>query len=150
MLHESIFIFVLFSCLPRQVYSGIGVVVVGLTALRVLTINRVGLAAAQSLHRRMLARLLKAPVSFFDQTPVGRIVNRFSSDFDSIDRQIADRFVGVAAALFDLAASFSVISFVYPQLFLWFAPMFWICERAGAHHLPVAHRHTREPWRSRS
>ena len=35
------------------------------------------LAAADSLHSGMLKRLLRAPMAFFNTTPLGRIVNRW-------------------------------------------------------------------------
>ncbi|ESO85415.1 hypothetical protein LOTGIDRAFT_183817 [Lottia gigantea] len=44
-----------------------------------------GIEAAQLLHKKLLSSILKAPVLFFDTTPLGRIVNRFSSDIYSID-----------------------------------------------------------------
>ncbi|KAL4237303.1 Multidrug resistance-associated protein 7 [Mactra antiquata] len=44
-----------------------------------------GICAAKSLHRKLLLNILKAPISFFDVTPIGRIVNRFSSDVFSVD-----------------------------------------------------------------
>ncbi|CAH1791548.1 unnamed protein product [Owenia fusiformis] len=44
-----------------------------------------GICAAYVIHNKLLAAILKAPVSFFDTTPIGRIINRFSSDLYSID-----------------------------------------------------------------
>ncbi|CAN8025494.1 unnamed protein product [Ixodes persulcatus] len=38
-----------------------------------------------SLHSKMLNAVLYSPVSFFDTTPRGRVLNRFSLDLDAID-----------------------------------------------------------------
>ncbi|KAH7975288.1 hypothetical protein HPB52_000003 [Rhipicephalus sanguineus] len=40
---------------------------------------------SRSLHNEMLDHVLRSPVSFFDASPQGRIVNRFSNDLDFID-----------------------------------------------------------------
>ena len=43
------------------------------------------LNAATKLHGTMLNRILRSPMSFFDTTPLGRILNRFSKDIDIVD-----------------------------------------------------------------
>ncbi|XP_059176453.1 ATP-binding cassette sub-family C member 2-like [Physella acuta] len=44
--------------------------------------------AASRLHGLLLERLLHAPMAFFDQTPIGRILNRFSKDVDTVDNNL--------------------------------------------------------------
>ncbi len=44
-----------------------------------------GLAAAQRLHERLLGAVVRAPLAFFDTTPTGRVLNRFSSDQATAD-----------------------------------------------------------------
>ncbi|KAL5019773.1 hypothetical protein ScPMuIL_002665 [Solemya velum] len=44
--------------------------------------------AASILHYGMLSNILKCPMSFFDTTPIGRIVNRFSRDVETVDNNL--------------------------------------------------------------
>lgn len=41
--------------------------------------------ACKNFHERLLSRVMKMPMSFFDTTPSGRIINRFSKDTETID-----------------------------------------------------------------
>ncbi|KAI8363152.1 P-loop containing nucleoside triphosphate hydrolase protein [Mortierella sp. GBAus27b] len=52
------------------------------------TMVKAGIRASDILHARLLDNILRLPMSFFDTTPVGRIINRFSSDCFSIDEQL--------------------------------------------------------------
>lgn len=58
------------------VYAGWGI---GETIFALIASISLSLAALQGgkvLHERMLGRVLRAPMSFFDTTPMGRILNR--------------------------------------------------------------------------
>ena len=70
------------------VYGTLGVlqslsVMMGTVFLSIFTLN-----AATKLHNTMLMRIMRSPMSFFDTTPLGRILNRFSKDIDIIDTTI--------------------------------------------------------------
>lgn len=41
--------------------------------------------AARNLHDNLLNQTMRLPMAFFDTTPLGRIVNRFSRDVDVVD-----------------------------------------------------------------
>ncbi|XP_064481372.1 multidrug resistance-associated protein 1-like [Ornithodoros turicata] len=46
------------------------------------------LRASSSFHGELLYKIMRSPLAFFDSTPMGRIINRFSSDIASIDREV--------------------------------------------------------------
>ncbi|TFK27186.1 ATP-binding cassette transporter YOR1 [Coprinopsis marcescibilis] len=46
--------------------------------------------ASQTLHKSAITRVMHAPMSFFETTPLGRIMNRFSKDIDTIDNLLVD------------------------------------------------------------
>ena len=48
------------------------------------------LGASRKLHRRLLDRVLHAPMAWFDATPYGRIFNRFSTDFQTVDKEVRE------------------------------------------------------------
>lgn len=52
--------------------------------LRMVFLVVIGLRASKVLFHDLLKVVLRAPMSFFDTTPVGRIVNRFSKDIYTV------------------------------------------------------------------
>ncbi|XP_068611090.1 LOW QUALITY PROTEIN: ATP-binding cassette sub-family C member 9 [Brachionichthys hirsutus] len=51
-----------------------------------LTVEFLGLSAATNLHHNLLNKIIHAPIRFFDVTPLGQILNRFSADTNVIDQ----------------------------------------------------------------
>ncbi|NWH34064.1 MRP7 protein, partial [Chloropsis hardwickii] len=58
------------------------------TIIRAFLFAYGALHAAAVIHDRLLQRVLKATVTFFDTTPTGRILNRFSSDLHCVDESL--------------------------------------------------------------
>ncbi|RWS30840.1 multidrug resistance-associated protein 1-like protein [Leptotrombidium deliense] len=67
------------------VYGGLGSGETVFILFSSITLNLACLRASKVLHNGMIERILLAPMSFFDTTPLGRILNRFSKDIDSAD-----------------------------------------------------------------
>ena len=51
------------------------------------------LKASEILHNKMIWSVIKAPVLYFDKTPVGRILNRFSKDIGNMDDVLPPKFL---------------------------------------------------------
>ncbi|XP_058288358.1 ATP-binding cassette sub-family C member 10 isoform X7 [Hylobates moloch] len=93
------------------------------TLLRAVLFAAGTLQAAATLHRRLLHRVLMAPVTFFNATPTGRILNRFSSDVACADDSlpfILNILLANAAGLLGLLA---VLGSGLPWLLLLLPPL---------------------------
>jgi ABC-type multidrug transport system fused ATPase/permease subunit len=81
--------------------------------------------ASRVLHRDLVCHVLRLPGSFFDTTPLGRILNRFSSDLIQIDERITWKLSDSLAQATTILASLAVISVTMP-LFLATLPPFLV------------------------
>ncbi|KAI8618287.1 P-loop containing nucleoside triphosphate hydrolase protein [Chytriomyces sp. MP71] len=73
--------------------------------------------AATTLHEAAAKRVMRARTLFFDTTPLGRIMNRFSKDQDNIDNSLPDAFRMFLSTFANAIATFALIIYATP----WFA-----------------------------
>ncbi|XP_066152181.1 probable multidrug resistance-associated protein lethal(2)03659 isoform X2 [Euwallacea fornicatus] len=67
------------------IYSLLIILAVALTSARSTIFYKICMNASKILHNQMFAKILKAPMAFFDINSSGRILNRFSKDMGAID-----------------------------------------------------------------
>ncbi|KAG8247923.1 Canalicular multispecific organic anion transporter 1 [Homalodisca vitripennis] len=67
------------------IYAAVGFSQVILVILGSFALAFGSVMASRNLHLSMLSNILRAPMSFFDTTPNGRLVNRFGKDVDLVD-----------------------------------------------------------------
>lgn len=81
------------------------------------------LKSASNLHLKMLRRILRAPLHFFDVTPSGRIVNRFAKDVDVCDSTLPFNFRVWLNSFFGVCSTIFVISYSTPIFIAVIIPM---------------------------
>ncbi|KAG0042983.1 Multidrug resistance-associated protein 1, partial [Gryganskiella cystojenkinii] len=99
-------------------------IVVYMTMNMVLTyvaMVKAGLRASERLHVYLLENIMRLPMSFFDTTPLGRIVNRFSTDVYAIDDAIPWGFMSVLLCAISVTGTIIVIGTSTP-IFLSMVP----------------------------
>ncbi|KAI9363460.1 hypothetical protein DFJ73DRAFT_811265 [Zopfochytrium polystomum] len=78
-----------------------------------------GIRAARLLHNQMLTNVLHLPQSYFDTTPLGRILNRFSKDVYTVDEVLPRVFQGFVNTLLRVL-SVLVVNAIGNWLFIFF------------------------------
>ncbi|KRJ97661.1 uncharacterized protein Dyak_GE18601, isoform Q [Drosophila yakuba] len=91
---------------------GFGQVVTGYLSTLILSLGCV--YSARFMHNVLLHGTLRWPMEMFDITPLGRIVNRFSKDVDTIDNTLPLNLRVVILQLFAVLATIVVISLSTP------------------------------------
>ncbi|XP_069092380.1 ATP-binding cassette sub-family C member 10-like isoform X2 [Pleurodeles waltl] len=79
--------------------------------------------ASLIIHDRLLQRVLKATVTFFNTTPMGRIINRFSSDLYCADDDLPLILSYFLTFLFSLMGMVVMISYGLPWIILVLVPL---------------------------
>jgi len=84
------------------------------TFVRAYLLAAFGVKASEALHKSLLGSILNAPQSFFDTTPLGRILSRFSKDLYSIDLELSDMLDFFLFCSLSVVTSLGIIVFVTP------------------------------------
>lgn len=82
-----------------------------------------GIAASATLHHKMLHRVMRAPMAFFDTTPMGRIVNRFSQDVYTIDEMIPQTLSSLISCAGQVLSTVIVIAMTTPLFLVAVVPL---------------------------
>lgn len=75
------------------------------------------LRAVSILHNTMINKVLSAPINlFYDVTPIGKILNRFSKDLNVIDTQLCYTIGSFLACFYQAIAALIVAVYVVPYI----------------------------------
>lgn len=85
--------------------------------------NFCSIRAAQRIHNALVRAVLLAPTHWFDATPIGRIINRFSQDISTVDSSVMNHLLDFTDCALGTLSVVCVISFVLPWLLLPLLPV---------------------------
>lgn len=102
----------------RYAFVYIALALVHVSFVEVLSLHntRSSVKASKNVHNECIDKILHSPIGYFESTPSGRIVARFSGDLSMVDRQLAFIFDDVFQFIFLLLGLCSVICFIVPEL----------------------------------
>uniref|UniRef100_A0A8D0QQ42 ATP binding cassette subfamily C member 8 n=1 Tax=Sus scrofa TaxID=9823 RepID=A0A8D0QQ42_PIG len=117
--------------LDRTVYAMVFTVLCSLGIVLCLvtsvTVEWTGLKVAKRLHRSLLNQIILAPMRFFETTPLGSILNRFSSDCNTIDQHIPSTLECLSRSTLLCVSALAVISYVTPVFLVALLPLAVVC-----------------------
>ncbi|KAK4142388.1 P-loop containing nucleoside triphosphate hydrolase protein [Dichotomopilus funicola] len=91
------------------IYAALGVIQGVLLFAFSLVSTTVGTTASRAMSNEAMWQILRAPMSFFDTTPLGRIIHRFTKDVDTMDNNLTDAFRQYLIVLSTLLGVFGLI-----------------------------------------
>jgi len=114
------------------IYSLLGFGFAILLCLRSIAFLKLALRASKKFHSQALASLMRAPMSFFDTTPIGRILSRFSRDVGAVDQMLPQVFSQMLTTVFQLIGSYVLIAIILPPFLGAALPItigYWFLQR---------------------
>jgi len=109
------------------VYAALGLSYSLLTVFQSIILQvHCGIRSARVLHQEMLHSVLRSPMMFFDTTPMGRILNRFSKDQSTIDEVLPRSFSGYSRTLFQVASVLVVVTLSTPSFIIVILPFSFV------------------------
>lgn len=96
------------------IFALLGIVYMILVVAREAILFYGSLRAARRFHIRLLEAITRARFKFFDSTPLGQIMNRFSKDLEAIDQEVAPNALGLLGCLASVISIVILISVITP------------------------------------
>lgn len=109
------------SALQRYLWSVASVIVA--YVFRTFFQTFCSIRAAQRIHNHLVKSVLLAPCSWFDATPIGRVINRFSQDISTVDSNVMNHLLDFFDCCLGTLSVVCIISTILPLLLLPLLPV---------------------------
>ena len=105
------------------VYGGLGLAQALLALSSSLLLASGSIRASRHLHGSLLNTIMHAPMAFFETTPLGRVVNRFSKDLYTIDDMVPRSMSMFLRTFLNIVSTMFAISFATPIILVVIVPL---------------------------
>jgi len=114
------------------IYAVINFSAIFATFVRLILFMTTGLRSSRAMFEKLLDTVLCAPMSFFDTTPIGRIINRFSKDMYTIDEQLVVSSRSYLSTMASVISTIFVVVSVTPYFLAGLVPImiFYLSQQA--------------------
>uniref|UniRef100_A0A803KUU3 ABC-type xenobiotic transporter n=2 Tax=Chenopodium quinoa TaxID=63459 RepID=A0A803KUU3_CHEQI len=120
------------------VYASLAIGICFCTFVVDMLVLATGYKTATLLFNRMLATIFRAPMSFFDATPTGRILNRCSTDQSSVETRIPSLLHGLIFDIVQLLGIIAVMSTVAWEVLVIFVPLLFASILYQQYYMPAS------------
>ncbi|KAJ6387480.1 hypothetical protein OIU78_017241 [Salix suchowensis] len=120
------------------VYLSIGVTSMLFVLCRSIFTVVLGLQSSKSLFSQLLNSLFHAPMSFYDSTPLGRILSRVASDLSIVDLDVPFSLIFAVGATTNAYSNMGVLAFVTWQVLFVSIPMVYLAIRLQRYYFASA------------
>jgi len=96
------------------VYAVIGIACMLVAFFRDLWLFFGSLTASWTIHQKLMQSVTRAKFKFFDVTPLGQLMNRFSKDLEAVDQEVAPIAIGVMSCALAILVTIALITAITP------------------------------------
>ncbi|KAF1746903.1 hypothetical protein GCK72_023361 [Caenorhabditis remanei] len=108
------------------VYAAFGVTEVFFLFFSLSLLLLGGVAASRNLHRPLLHNVLRNPLSYFDVTPIGRIINRLAKDMEVVDLRLSSSFRFLVISFMNMFQTVIIVTYTTPLFIVIIIPVYII------------------------
>ncbi|TVY65766.1 ATP-dependent bile acid permease, partial [Lachnellula suecica] len=98
-------------------------------------VYRGSLRASTKVFQNMAFRILRTPLRWLDTVPTGRILNRFTADFQSLDTQLAVNFAQLNSSFLGIIGIMVAASLVSPYIIILALLLLVICGQVALRYI---------------
>jgi len=129
-IHSSMFYIAVYT-LIGSIYSALG-------SLRIIITFFCNIRVSRKMFKLLLDRVLRAKLRFFDSTPQGRLMNRFSKDIEGVDQELGPVTEGAVVMMISCISTIVVITLITPAFVLFAIVILILYTRVGSYYLNLS------------